>query len=368
MSILNFAAGRSVIDNLIDKVQRHEEVERVEKWRERMDGSDSALRKWVLQPAAGEPVLRPEGSVHRQLRREQAEKWSKLWRPDVLPKVDDMEEWLRIGLPDGPYSGAEDAWKVNGAQLQSAAKRAKDTGAGMDDWTGAHWARLPREFFDRLSLVWDGLCAKAGRSGKTTLPEVWNYIKVACISKPGSSDLRPISVTCIPWRLCVSVVVKNLHAWIATWIDEDLHGGTKAKSIDTAIYHLVSELQGRQDSHTLSGGSIDIAKFFDSLGIDQMLELGRAFWLPPENTKIVRCFYDDRRFFFTVDGCTHPSPMVAENGVLQGCSLSVLFALLIMTLWRRVIRAKHPTVSATVFIDDRNCWVRAPPTAAASFG
>ena len=96
-----------------------------------------------------------------------------------------------------------------------------------------------------------------------------------------------------------------------------------------------------------------------------MLTLAERFGFPVEIANMVRAFYKCRQMYFTVEGCTCPEPLHPLNGVLQGCCLSVLFALLLMTVWRQVVRQRCPAVKATVYIDDRNLWMTGRPTAIA---
>ena len=134
------------------------------------------------------------------------------------------------------------------------------------------------------------MAKRAAADGAVDFPAIWAHIRVTGIPKAGSSDLRPISVSSLAWRLCLCCVIKNLSAWVDAWIDEDLHGGVKDRQIDSAIDALLSDFQGLEQAEALSGGSIDVAKFFDSLSPEQMLVICERFGFPKEVSNLVRAF------------------------------------------------------------------------------
>lgn len=46
--------------------------------------------------------------------------------------------------------------------------------------------------------------------------------------------------------------------------------------------------------------------------------------------------------------------------------MSVLFAIVILTLWRRLLRRRYPSIKAKVCVDDRNIWAKGRPAEVAA--
>ena len=239
-----------------------------------------------LEPPA-DPVKTPKGAVHPQKRdAEMAKEWTDIWTPETLPSVEKAMKFIDEGYPE-PYYCEDDAMYVTGKHLLALAKRARSSSAGVDGWTGDLYARLPLPFFELLAKVWNAMMEAPGGF---SLPLNWFQVRVTGIPKPGSADLRPISISVLVWRLCRCAVIKNMQTWIQSWVDPDCHGGVKDKQIDSAIDMLLGDLGSLYYSDLLTGDSIDISKFFDSLSISQMLLLASKIGTPPSVRHILDTF------------------------------------------------------------------------------
>ena len=99
---------------------------------------------------------------------------------------------------------------------------------------------------------------------------------------------------------------------------------------------------------------VDRMKCFDLLLPNFCISLARALGLPHPIANAVAGFYRGQVKFFKL-GSAFGDRVLHCNGVLQGCSFSVLFANLVFSVFAKHVES-FPQVSFATFIDDTKLW------------
>ena len=89
---------------------------------------------------------------------------------------------------------------------------------------------------------------------------------------------------------------------------------------------------------------------------DHLLILWDSVWACWFLVSLLRAFYEGQQRWVAVRGHFASSCVAPTRGLLQGCPASVGLLNGLMLLWVRSIRATSPTVSMSVFLDDRALW------------
>ena len=122
-------------------------------------------------------------------------------------------------------------------------------------------------------------------------------------------------------------------------------GEREGKQVQEAVWPLI--WAGESDS-PVSAAAFDASKFFDHMEWDTTFGILREFGMPARvsNPGGQSCFLP-LAFFKQGQSC---GPLWgASNGLIQGCSLALVAALAIATVWAKFVRASSPeAIPATV--------------------
>lgn len=137
---------------------------------------------------------------------------------------------------------------------------------------------------------------------------------------------------------------------------EKLYGGIKRRYMSHLSTGLQQALDNAHDSkHHLVGMKIDKAKAFDMLVPAVTVLLFLAYGIPPSLTNVLHSLYLKMKRFLSYQTFTSPRPTTASNGLLQGCSLSILGMNLRMATWVLMLRPLAG-LHVRAFLDDAYLW------------
>ena len=100
-----------------------------------------------------------------------------------------------------------------------------------------------------------------------------------------------------------------------------------------------------------AGLSYDLRKCFDTVPINLSLNIFRQRGADSGVLRALTDFYDAHHKYFKIDGF-YAKKFKAANGILQGCPLSMLLLVSMVTTWLEAVRNSGPTATPKSFADD----------------
>ena len=102
---------------------------------------------------------------------------------------------------------------------------------------------------------------------------------------------------------------RDLRERIARWVDE-------GKQVQEAVWPLILELESAAESDfPVAAGPFDASKFFDHMEWDTTFGILRELCMP----SVIL------------------NPLANQNGLIQGCSLTLVAAMAIATVWAKFV-------------------------------
>lgn len=231
--------------------------------------------------------------------------------------------------------------------LQHAPKGA----AGLDGWFGSFFADLDDTSLRTLCLLLD-----AADSGH--FPIFWTQARNLGIPKPGSADLRPLTIMSALYRLWAKRHAARLSEWLNPWAPSGVVGARKTRAAQDTAWHVQLALEhakiyGRHSNFNLV--SLDAEKYFDTLNIDALKQAVTSAGLPQIYIDVLTLYTRLEKHVF-IQGQPLGVVLVPSDdtqGVPQGCPLACSYTVLLGALWHRKITEVAPQVDAKVYLDDR---------------
>ena len=245
--------------------------------------------------------------------------------------------------------------KLNGEMLRrQAMKRKIDAAPGIDGWRTSEIKMLPLQVFEVAAKFLADV-----EVNRRQLPKILCSVRQVILDKGGSDtplQKRLISLLPIFMVTYTSLRFKQLANWQATVMPKNLFGGIKGRKIS----HLQTDLKlkldcARTENQKIVGIKLDKSKCFDRLipGISAAIMLSLGVPFPVVN--IFAKLYNGLQRFLCYKDWTCPTPTTAANGVIQGCSLSLLAINCHMAIWACFLQ-KHEALSVAAYIDDCYLW------------
>lgn len=291
--------------------------------------------------------MKKSAAVHPQCRAaEFAKELKDRWAPaaplktfaDILTYTD----WI----PSGGYA-FNDA-PLNGQALRKIAPRMRDKAAGTDSLTANMLLLLPDRFWELLADVMQ-VMRDTGR-----VPRAWLDVRIGGIDK-SDGGARPLGIAALCyWISMCAVMMYMANDWADLWVPPELVGGLRGRSAVDSFVDLEELISnGLAGLATIAGAKIDLKKCFDTVVIEQAVELWRLLGAPEWLCQLLLNFYQEMKRYVEVGECVHPDPIIALRGLLQGCPCRVLLFSGIMTCWRHFVMNRHPSLTARCYIGDR---------------
>ena len=195
------------------------------------------------------------------------------------------------------------------------------TARGADGWSVGELRVLPDPALEQLCLIY-GACETF-----SAWPPVFNEVYTTLLQKADDVDasgIRPIGVTCIPYRIWSSLRFQGLQEWSNNVLhprQTAYRSGYCAQrvSLARALQTEESLLSGAGLTHV----SLDLAKAFDRVPHDALISACKHFRMPSKILGLLECRLRDLRFYWKLQGHYSP-PNELKRGIIQGCALSCL--------------------------------------------
>ena len=238
---------------------------------------------------------------------------------------------------DDPFSVEEFCNAVRGCQ---------GTAPGPTQWSAEVLLTVPREALSLLVQLMQVIC----HTGKW--PSALRFQEVTMIPKrPGSGDLRPISVTSIITRAFEKMVLERYKSWVVQVQPTDV--------VDTllAVEVLVADAQLHGTSRIFRQS--DLSNCFTRLDVDICKQLAIAFGMRPAHAAML-FEINRRRPAIVRAGAAVGEWQFPDRGMAQGDPISPLAAALVAGAHARCLRACVPGIEFHTYVDDRTLSCTCP--------
>ena len=271
-------------------------------------------------------------------------------------------------LHNNPHDVLADIWPIvsrirnpvtlphlTGEMLQQqAAKRRIDAAAGIDGWRTSETKILPLKIYD---LIAEYFCDV--ENGIRQLPGILTTARQIILHKGGEDvplQKRLISILPIFMITYTSLRFKHLQQWQIQTLPRNLYGGihTRKMSQLQMQFRLALDDAGRSNQ-SLIGVKLDKSKCFDRLLPDISCAIMLGLGIPKTAIRVFASLYGNLRRFLTYQSWTSHVSTTCANGVIQGCSFSLLAVNAHMTVWSAYMQAL-PGICAAAYIDDCYVW------------
>lgn len=230
----------------------------------------------------------------------------------------DLEEWLG--------SVGETEWKH---VLQSIPTR---TATGLDGFPATLLKLLGPKQCQALRDMFDTML----ETGQ--VPEEWGCSRMMFIPK-GTGDrsswknYRPITVTSVLYRVFTQILRRRIQAWAEREgvLGELQNGFRRGRRLDDNLYVLTQCIEvARLQRRELWAAFLDVEKAYDSVDHAILWYKLQGKGLPEEVVRLLRRLYAGNEVVVEWQGvCSQPVPV--ERGLRQGCPLSPLLFMLLLS-------------------------------------
>ena len=244
---------------------------------------------------------------------------------------------------------------------RQAAKRRADAAAGLDAWQTREVRALPPAAFRPVAVLFNAI-----EAGALEFPQILTQVRTVIHNKDGSDaplSKRLISLQSVFTLLYTGLRFGQLQEWQQDIMPPQLKGGIKGRLMSEV--HMTMQLEIDR-AHAFQGSfaalKLDKAKCFDRLMPRLCAAIMLALGLPKNFVCGFLALYTRMTRFLSFKQWTRKQAISTPNGVVQGCSLSLLCINIHVAIWAWII-CNIDGVDFRAFIDDTYLWTRLPSIA-----
>ena len=241
---------------------------------------------------------------------------------------------------------------------EQALRRKPEAAAGLDGWRTREVQALPLAAFQPVADLFNDI-----EAGSSEFPVILTQVRVIILNKDGSDAplaKRLIALQSIFTLLYTGLRFLQLQSWQQQIMPSQLKGGIKMRQMSEVHMTLQLEID---HAHSFKGHfaalKLDKSKCFDRLMPKLCAAIMLALGLPTGFVRAFLCLYLRMTRFLSFKQWTRAAPISTPNGVVQGCSLSLLCINLHMAIWAWLMEHIEG-VDFRAFIDDTYLWSRQP--------
>ena len=336
-------------DGLQQSLADQEKKAHIERWKQVTRQDDNTATAWVRNWADRRILLdtppceleKAPTDIHpASIIRAQTSVWMSKW---TCHSNDTAEQALHeiLQTVPRPQQGFVET-QISGDELYAAVKKIARKAAGPDRWSG-ELLHLPPHWWTALGQLWSWVL-QCG-----TVPLLWRRATIVLVPKK-HTEYRPIALTSILWRAGARILCQRLQPWILSWCSPYAVGGAPGKgTFDAHAILLASWHQGAR-----AYVQQDLSAYFDSIQLPALMTFLRHMRAPACLQAVLSSFYTRAQRLFKVARLTGDQWHTPSRGLLQGCPLSPVCALLIGNIWHNYVT--QGAVRALIYVDDRIMW------------
>ena len=239
---------------------------------------------------------------------------------------------------------------------EQAARRKPDAAAGLDGWNTREVQALPPVAFRPVAALFNAI-----EAGSADFPTILTQVRMIILNKDGSDaplSKRLISLQSIFTLLYTGLRFLQLQIWQQQVMPPQLKGGIKARQMSEVHMTLQLEID---HAHSFQGSfaalKLDKSKCFDRLMPKLCAAIMLALGLPATLVRGFLGLYTRMTRFLSFKQWTRERAISMPNGVVQGCSVSLLCINIHIAIWAWIM-CKIDGVAFRAFIDDTYLWTR----------
>ena len=235
-------------------------------------------------------------------------------------------------------------------------KKPEYRSGGLDRWKVVETQALPVCAWEVLALFYR-LVEHTG-----IWPPSFKVVPITAIPKTKQKwtpeTTRAIGLASVFYSCWSSMRYKHLSSWMTQLAPASLLGGLPNRNATASELSLSSELFEEEffEGDARKVLFVDRLKCFDLLLPNFCFSLASDLGIPTPIINGIKGFYHGQVKCFKFRLCFGPT-VVQNNGLLQGCAFSVLFANLIFSVFAKHIESKTLNNFAS-FIDDTKLWAK----------
>ena len=223
---------------------------------------------------------------------------------------------------------------ITGTQVADGIAKAPDSTCGLDGVRKGDLASLSPLGCEWLASMFN--CIEAGAQW----PQQSLCGRLVFLAKGGNDfnplDYRKISILSKCYRLHMSIRLRDVCPWVASWAMDCLFAGTNAPSgAEDAWYETALEVElAKLINACLTGGGADIYKCFDQISLILLGLMLTHGGFPPQLWHAYYAFHSNVVYHNSVAGMLgrpHRHPM----SIPQGCPFSMTFIAFMLVPWAR---------------------------------
>ena len=358
-----------VLKQLQDKIvfqRAKEKQERIRRWKEKMilgttsKNVSSEVYQWIrqknqntsanlMQDKDGNILYSPDEAI-----RTINEQWDDIFAKNIL-----HEDPMKILHFVWPYvqQCRHDAHipTLTGTMLhRQILSRKKHAASGLDGWRTLELQNFPITIFNQIALFFRQI-----ESGERCMPKILGVAKQVILDKNGEdTPLQKRLLSILPALVLsyTSVRFRQLQKWQQLVMPSQLHGGISGRrmsEIPASLQIQVDHAKCKNDHFV--GLKLDKSKCFDRLIPSVTAALFAALGIPSFLNNFFLQLYSNLKRFMTYKSWIAENYTTCANGLVQGCSMSLLAINAHMCIWALFVdRIVH--IQAKIFIDDSYIW------------
>ena len=352
------AEAEYVLTTCIEAALAQRAQQTIHRWQQNLAARGKAATKWLkgkqrrvtgVSEARG---TQPDAviSTTRSLEHVYAF-WKQIWERPSVDRAQAVRTWQQHGKRRPCSFQADRVWHPATLQKMAAAKASSSP--GIDGWRGDEIRHWPTAAWEAYSLL---LCRWLDRGA---FPRAWQEMRQVQVPKstpealsgePPASELRPIVVTCILFRIATSAVAcdPQVQAWQLEILSEDQVGGVHKRHVHHGIGRLAAPFARGQPVT-----SLDYAKCFDHVHPQLACDVMAAAGFPKPLIGMLRHAWVQTRFL-ELNGYVQGEGHEVTTSLPQGDGLAPLALNILMSAPCRHLAATFgDAMRQSIFLDDR---------------
>ena len=363
ITLVHIQQAKKWVLNELESHFKRLKTDRIQKWKQRIQ--HSASRGYIFEHLRNRLQDEPANLVEDDL-------GNILYQPECAlkhlnSKWDDV--YAANVLHDHPLQMLKTIWpyihdKSTQANLppidadvlfRTVHKRKTAAAPGLDGWRTCELQALPSHCFAPIARFFRWI----EQNPQIPLPEALTCSKQVILNKPGpSSAMNKRLITILPalWLSYTGARFEQLQTWQIVSMPNCIIGGVKGRTMPELHTALRLDIDVARDrKQELIGIKLDKAKCFDRLIPAFTASLFLAFGLPAFFVSVFLRMYDSLRRHIAYKGWINPISTTAPNGVVQGCSISLIAVNVHTKVWVHLLELL-PDLSMRAFVDDAYIW------------
>ena len=350
----------------INKKKDSAKRERIKNWKQKMifgtksKNVQSFVYKWIksktfvevpnlIVDSNGNILYNPAEAIH-----EFNEQWDKVFAANVLhqeplsllkfvwPYLDEIRSETQVPTLDG---------KMLQQQLLG---RKPNAAAGIDGWRTVETQSLPVFVLDQIAVFFREI-----EDGTRQMPKQLATAKQVLLNKNGLDNpmqKRIISLLPIFLLAYTGLRFRQLQIWQNNVFPRELKGGIKGRTMSEIPTDLRLCIDSaKQDKAPVVGIKLDKSKCFDKIVHSTAAVLVLSLGCPKNVVNFFMGIFSSLTRFLCYKQWCSDRPTTCANGVVQGCSFSILAINALMTVWCLFLR-KIPHIQFAAYNDDSYIW------------